>query len=193
MKAEIAISLLVLAVVAQASWRSDVSSAPISNKLVSGRLHGKPFAPKVITLKKLGINKATINGKVEDQAQAWVLKFASDNDFFPAQDISIWFTTNVGEKLAGRSFALKPYEFGTEGFTKQQYGNRKGAAVPRSVSGIFIDSKNPTMSDQFSDRFSIRLIFTKNQGGKVTGQVNLSLPDKSKSFLAGSFTAVIEP
>ncbi len=192
MKAKIAIVALVLAVVAQASWRADVTTAPIPAKPVSGALLGKSFVPKVVTLKKLGLNSASQDGKVKDRAQAYALSFASDSEFFPAQEVSVWFSTNPGEKLVGKSMAMKPYAFGTEEHRRQSYGDRTGTMVPRGVTAIFTTSTNPSVSDSHSDRYSIQLSFIKQSGKSLQGKVYLSLPDKAKSFLTGTFTATVE-
>lgn len=192
MKAQIAIVAIVLAVVAQASWRADVSTATIPGKPATGSLHGKPFTPKVANLKKLGFNTVGQEGRIQDRAQAYILELASDDDVFPALELSVWFSTNPGEKLVGKSMAMKPYAFGTDEFRKQSYGNRTGSMVPRGVTAIFTSSTKPAVSDQHSDRYSIQLSFTKQSGKLIWGKIYLALPDKSKSHLAGTFQATLQ-
>ena len=192
MKGRIAIVALVLAVVAQASLWEDSAKPPIPNKPASGMLHGKPFAPRFVTLKKLGFNTAGQSGRVEDRAQAYILEFASDDDLFPSLELSVWFSTNPGENLVGKSMNMKPFAFGTPEYRKQLYGNRTGALVPRGVTAIFTSSAKPSVSEQYSDRFSLQLTFTKRTGRSIQGKVNLTLPDKAKSRLMGNFTAAIQ-
>lgn len=190
MKAKIAIVALVLAVVAQASWKTDAS---IPNKPASGKLYGKPFTARVATLKNMGFNHAKQNGKVQDRAQAYILDLSSDAEFFPAQEFSIWFSTNPGEKLSGKTLVMKPYAFGTDEFRQQAYGNRSGTLVPRGITAIFTTTDKPSNSDSFSDNMSVRLTFGKQTGTTISGKVSLSLPDQSKSYLTGTFTATIKP
>lgn len=187
MKAKIAIATLVLAVVAQASWKTDTA---IPNRPATGALHGRPFTPKVVNLKKMGLNSASQNGKVGDRAQAYILDFAINDEFMPSHEISVWFSTNPREKLAGKTIVMKPYAFGTDEFRQQSYGNRTGTLVPRGVTAIFTTS--PLKSDSHSEKFAIRLSFGKQVGSTITGKVTLSLPDKQKSHLSGTFTATIK-
>jgi hypothetical protein len=197
MKGAIVISLLVGAIVSQASWQSDVSSATVPKTPATGKLHGNAFKPMLAKIKGLGQNSVSQHGKVADRSQAYILEFSSDKEFFPAQQMQVWFTTDLKRSLSGLTFAMKPYAFGTDGARKQSYGTRQGGAmVPRGVTTIFMSYKLPgkdsPKSESFMDKYSIRLEFGKQAGKTLPGKIYLALPDSSKSFLAGSFTAKIE-
>lgn len=197
MKGGIAISLLVGAIVSQASWRSDVTATAIPEGAATGKLHGKAFKPMLATIKTLGQNSVSQGGKVADRSQAYILEFSSDKEFFPAQQMQVWFTTDLKRSLSGLTLAMKPYAFGTDGARRQNYGTRNdGAMVPRGVTTIFMSYKPPgkdsPKSESFMDKYSIRLEFGKQSGKSLPGKVYLTLPDGSKSFLAGAFNAKIE-
>lgn len=197
MKGAIVISLLVGGIVSQASWRSDVSSAAIPANPAVGKVHFKPFKPILAKLKTLGENSVSQHGKVADRSQAYILEFASDKEFFPDLQMQVWFTTDLKRSLSNLTLAMKPYPFGSDGARNQSYGGRKsGAMVPRGVTTIFMSYKLPgkdsPKSESFIDKYSIRLEFGKQKGKSLPGKLYLTLPDQSKSYLAGSFTAVIE-
>ncbi|MBC8065151.1 MAG: hypothetical protein H7Y17_10000 [Chlorobia bacterium] len=195
MKAKIALAVFVLAVVAQASWRSDATTAPIPTTPAKGILLGQSFMPVVVKLKKSGVNSVSESGKVKDRAQNWILTFAGDASFIPDQDLQIWINTDLGTSISDRTFVMKPYAFGTDEARKQSYGSHQGSRVPRGVTSIFATVKpagKQFVNEIFSDKFSLRLVFGKPSGGMIPGKIYATLPDKHKSFLAGTFRARIE-
>lgn len=174
----------------------DVSQRPIPNQPVSGKLNRASFRPDRIELQRLGINKATENGKVVDEAQAFVLRFRTGKDFFADQEITVWFTLDRGQAVDGRVLTVTPVEFGSEAWQRARERQRPGTSVARGISGIHASFKKPGRdmpdTDMHMDKFSARLEFGKRQGSVVPGKIHLRLPDPAGSTLAGTFRATLK-
>jgi hypothetical protein len=180
----------------QATWRADVSGAAVPGKPASGRVGGQPFKMDEARLLVLGLNTASDKGAIVDRAQAYHLELRQGREFFADQEFKIAFATDVGKPLDGLEFRWKPYKFGTEEDRKQRFPHpNKGTSVGRGIIAVFITSKGPngqSKSDNFMNEVSIRLVFGKRQGNSINGWIYLTLPDKDRSFVAGTFTAKIE-
>jgi hypothetical protein len=196
MKGRIAILFLIVAVVAQASWRSDVTTQPIPSAPVTGKLLGSPFTVVAVSVKKsAGLNSVSEKGFVKDKAQNWTIAFAADKGFIPDRELQVWLNTDAGQSLDGKTFTMKPYAFGTPEARKQSYGNHTGSRVPRGITSIFAtvrQSGKGFKNEIFSDKFSVRLSFGRTSGNMLPGKIYVSLPDKTKSYLLGSFNAKVK-
>ena len=82
------------------------------------------------------------------------------------------------ENFSGKTFEIGP-DSGPGSLTVSM--TRKGA------EGSLAETK------VYSEKLALRLEFGAEDGGKLPGKIYLCLPDAAKSYVAGTFTAVLEP
>ncbi|MBV9468367.1 MAG: hypothetical protein JO316_26090 [Abitibacteriaceae bacterium] len=138
---------------------SDISNAPLPTQPVKGSIYGQPFNVDKVVMESNG-----------------VLTFSQGQGPIPARDLRIFLFLNTGEKLDGKSYHVKPQ-------------TPLGTIIPH----IFMEwstGPSPAQSKRvmFMGKYSMNLHFGKTQNGKTPGQINLRLPDRYKSYIAGSFT-----
>jgi hypothetical protein len=185
------------------AWRKAVGAALLVTVTVgqsagpagssTGSVDGRGFRPTEVKLKKLGVNSASMSGKVLDEAQAYILEFRTGRDFFPDQAIEIWFAIDKGASLQNRQIVCKPFKFGTEGYRKQHYIPTKSACVARGITGVNFGARRGTESmpnmEMVNEEISCVLTFGRSQGQRIAGTVELKLPNHPKTWLKGAFVA----
>jgi len=65
--------------------------------------------------------------------------------------------------------------------------------VPPVVVVCRSQERLPPESQLYTAKYALRLEFGQESGGKLPGKLYLCLPDESKSCVAGTFTAEVEP
>jgi hypothetical protein len=129
----------------------------------AGSLYGRPFTPQVIELSRVGGRFLTLR---------------QGEEFNPDLQVRIALSAAKDENFAGKTFEVAP----------------DGGPSPLSVSltrkgaeGQIPETKS------FEEKIALRLEFGAADGGKLPGKIYLCLPDESKSYVAGTFTAGLEP
>jgi hypothetical protein len=137
-------------------------------------------------IKAMKFPESPVTGRVNGQpfvadrcelANVGVLTFRQSKDRTPLVEVQIPLPVEKNEVPAGRLFEVTP---------------QGGATVPvinfRLRAG---DKGHQTV--EFARDYALRLEFGQPAGGKLPGRIYLTLPDASKSVLAGTFTADVEP
>ena len=143
-------------------WKLDLSGVAFPTRPVAGQIHGRHFVIRQAVLQ---------NG---------LLLFRSERGWQPAISAGIFvstnaFSTNAAQILSGRSF-----EIGT---------NHTGFAP--GVSLFWRDGELRVM-EMFTNGFAMKLQFGRLSDNRLPGEIYLCLPDQTKSYLAGTFTAEVQ-
>jgi tetratricopeptide (TPR) repeat protein len=124
--------------------------------------------------------KGMINGKVfmaeSSKFENGILTIRDGKDFLPDRAVTI-FLFLKGESPDGKSYNIAS----TGGFGSPHIHMRwkpKNSKTPKSTV--------------FMKGYSMRLEFGKTQDGKLPGKIYLCLPDELRSYLAGSFIALVK-
>ena len=116
--------------------------------------------------------------KVEKaKIQNGILSLRQGKNFFADQEFKIFTFLKKGENLAGKKFIVKP---------------NGGFGSPHVHFSYKIKNKNLPKTEMFMNKYTMKLEFGKVSGKKISGKIYLCLPDKAKSFIAGSFEAEIK-
>lgn len=163
-----AIAITSLAIVALAApapvWMKDVTTTPIPNAPVTGRIHGKPFR----------VDRADL--------VRGILTLREGKDRFPLRAISIYTSIDADGKLEGKAIRVKPVPL-----------EKQARTTLHVIMEYQPDDAKPTVpkTEMLMADYSLSLAFGKTKNGKLPGRIYLSLPDKDKSFVAGTFVAVV--
>jgi hypothetical protein len=95
----------------------------------------------------------------------------------PDLEVRILLSSAKDENFAGKTYEIAP---------------DAGPGAP-AISVARKTQERPAEPALFTDKYALRLEFGQESAGKLPGRVYLCLPDESKSYLAGTFTADIEP
>ena len=106
------------------------------------------------------------------------LNFLQGRDFIADREIDVVVFEPDTAKLSGRTFIFPKEEFGTSPHIWLKWKEAAGD-MPKQRG--------------FVDRYALRLEFGKLSAGKLPGKIYLCLPDKEKSFVAGTFEAQVKP
>jgi hypothetical protein len=142
-------------------WRLDCHEQPIPDRPASGRTNGKPF-----TVKFARIQNSILT--------------LTDGDLFDwdGEFLIFFFLPDDGPGLAGRTISMGK---------KQSFTDEVRAHVHYN----FRIAEHETDGEAKADGFSMKIEFGKVKDGKLPGRLYLSFPDEKKSFVAGSFEAVL--
>ena len=148
-------------VIASRFWKLDLSGAAIPNQPVAGQIHGRRFASRQTVL------------------QHGLLIFRSERGWQPPLSAAIFVSTNgfradVAQNLSGKTFDI---------------GTNNAGFVP-GVSLFWRDGELRVM-EMFTNGYAMKLQFGQPSDNKLPGEIYLCLPDKTKSYLAGIFTAEV--
>jgi hypothetical protein len=95
----------------------------------------------------------------------------------PDAEVRILLAAGKDENFAGKTYEVAP---------------DAGPGAP-AISVARKSQDRPAEPALFTDKYALRLEFGQESAGKLPGRVYLCLPDESKTYLAGTFTADIEP
>ena len=160
-------------------WKADVSKATIPERPAAGRVHGQKFV----------VEKA----EVEGDHGSYILHLEQGKGFFADKEFQVSFLTPSDHPLSGSSFTVHP------GPPSSQPGLVKiGNSTWLAIQSIQMKYKVPNAMlpmhkvEMYDDNnSSLHLQFGKVSGNKVPGKIYLAVGDKDKSFVAGTFTAVL--
>jgi hypothetical protein len=172
-----------LAVPAAAQWVADASKAAVPNRPAAGKIHGKPFRAARVELDYSP-------GDKDSARNTYFLKLRQGGDFFADYEYSFTLITPKAQSISGKRFIVDSrgvFEMG--GAIKE-----KGVSYP-PVQGVSMTWKVPdkTFGDtDMMSKYTMRLEFGVQKGSKVPGRVYLAMQDAHKSFVCGTFTAVVK-
>jgi hypothetical protein len=148
-----------------------------------------PDAPKPVwmtDLAKMRIPRAKVTGQIHGREFAperaelsnGVLTLHQGKDFFPDLALSLFLFLKEGESVEGKKFRVAPTARYSSPHVHVQWREKPGDSFPQR--------------DIIMDGYAMILEFGKKASGKIPGRIYLSLPDKQRSFAAGSFTVVFD-
>lgn len=181
---------------AQVTWKGDVSKERIPGRTASGRIHGQSFkVEKAEITQSTGSNSA---GKSKYEFPTYTLTLRQGKEFFADREFLLFLATPRGRSLDGFTIKTAPYDF-----LKDPWERRPGHQARLGdttfyishIQSVHMSWSEPRSSlpktEMFMDKFSINLRFGKRKGDRIPGEIFLTVPDKSKSFVAGRFEASI--
>jgi DNA-directed RNA polymerase subunit RPC12/RpoP len=138
----------------------------------------------MMKLTGVAIPSAPVTGRIHGQPfkmekvtlENGFLNFRQGSDFFADREIDV-VVFNDATTLSGRTFTVPKKEFGSSPHIWMKW-KEAGQDMPKQ--------KN------FMDRYALRLEFGALSGGKLPGKIYLCVPDQEKSFVAGTFEAVVK-
>jgi hypothetical protein len=174
---------------AEGGWKADVSKAPIPQRPIAGMNHGQPFKVDQV---RVQLGKDVVATKDNSHPFRGVtFSLQEGKEFMPNREFIIFLALKPGEKLDGKTFSLAPTKFGEEA-PSIHYPD--GAAIPY-VQGIHmaykVKGETFPSHDMPSGGYSLHIIFGKAKANKIPCQVYLAMPDKEKSWIAGTCTAPV--
>ena len=108
------------------------------------------------------------------QQKSGILTIRDGKDFFPDHALIIFLFLKKGENAEGKSIYI------TE---------KSGFGSPHIHMQWKPRNKKVPQTKIFTTDYAMRLDFGRVKDGKLSGKIYLSLPDKMKSYVAGTFTA----
>ncbi len=116
--------------------------------------------------------------KVEDaKIRDGILSLRQGEDFFADVEFTIFLFLDEGTEAAGQKFKVAPDD---------------GFGSPHVHWKFMVEGRELPEVEMFMDEYSMKLEFGDEADGKLPGKIYLCLPDDSKSFVAGTFEAVVE-
>ena len=169
---------------AAARWAPDATKAAIPARAASGRIHGNAFR-----VEKAELQIAQPNPGMPKRT-TYFLKLRQGKEFFADYEYSLTLLTPRGLRLDGRSFVVTP-----EGVFKMPGAIQENGVSYPPVQGVMMTWKAPGKSFGDTDmvsKYTMRLQFGKTSGNRIPGRIYLAMQDRSKSWVAGSFIAMID-
>jgi hypothetical protein len=146
-----------------ATWTQQVKEMSFPASPPAGKLNGQSFAPQAFELSRIGGRTLTLR---------------QGDEFNPELQFKITLSAGKDDNLSG-----KTYEIGPDAGP----GSPLVSVTRKGAEGTLPETKT------YSEKFALRLEFGAEDGGKLPGKVYLCLPDAAKSYVAGTFTAILEP
>jgi hypothetical protein len=146
-----------------ATWTQDVQQMRFPTTQVSGRVCGRPFAPKTCELSRL---------------RERFLVLRQGDEFNPELEVRIFLSSDRGEDFSGKTYEISP---------------DAAPPVPLVSVLCREVERRPAQPQPFTTKYAMRLEFGQESNGQLPGKVYLCLPDEAKSCIAGTFTADLEP
>ena len=143
-------------------WTLDLTNAIFPDRTAAGKIHGKDFVCRQAVLLH---DFLTLRSGPGWQAEMAANIFLVHNADSP----------NAAEMLSGRSFEI---------------GANQTGSIP-AVSLVWRDG-NLRVTESFTNGFAMRLEFGTVSSNRLPGKIYLCLPDETKSYVVGTFTAEIQ-
>jgi hypothetical protein len=163
------------------AWLQDCSKAPIPASPAAGRIKGQAFK----------VDRVEITVSPSDDRTTYFVSLRQGKEFFPDREFKLFLLRKKGQALESA-----PYVVGPEGVFKMPNSirDKNGVNYP-PVQGIHATAKaapGKTFGDtDMQSEFTMRLEFGKKGPKGWPGRIYLCLRDKERSFVAGTFTAVV--
>lgn len=114
--------------------------------------------------------------KASYDAVVSILELRQGKDFFPDRSIKVFLFLKKDDKLEGKKFEIGPKAGGNPHVHVQW--KPAGETVPKG--------------EAYVDKYCMKLEFGEIKDKKLPGKIYLCLPDKDKSFVAGTFELEIK-
>jgi hypothetical protein len=134
-------------------------------------------------LSKAVIPEQTVSGNIHGNGflcekavlQGGTLSLRQGKVWPPDLGISIHLFVQQAEDLSGKTLVVQP---------------KRPPPIPQVVLRWKDDQKQP-VTDHFDSGYALKVVFGQPADGRMPGRIYISLPDDSRSFVAGTFDAVI--
>jgi len=149
-------------------WTQDLKQMRFPETAAAGKMHGQPFQPQT--------------GEVS-RVRGRFLTLRQGEEFSPEVEVKILLSGGKGDTFSGKSYEVAPD------------ANPATAAEPLPPVTLFCKGQDPQNPEPviFTSRYALRLEFGQESDGKLPGKIYLCLPDETKSYVAGTFSAEVEP
>jgi hypothetical protein len=146
-----------------AGWTDDPKAMAFPAGPAAGKVGGQPFAPQSVDVSR-------IRGRF--------LTLRQGEEANPDVEVKVLLSATKEESFAGKTYEILP-------------DNGPGAPpISLARKGASPMPAEPTL---FTEKYAMRLEFGQESDGKLPGRIYLCLPDEAKSYVAGTFTAEVEP
>ena len=176
-----------------AAWASDASKAEFPDRPASGSVNGQPFTVDVATALPYHASSGNVGDPPAkaDHVDGVSLKLQQGKEAAGATAVVIFCATKPGERVDGKTFVLPP-----GGLFKQteKIMDKDGQGWFYPVAGVQVHwqvAPGKADADLFP-KATMRLTFGKRKDGKLPGQIYFCVDDKQKTWVAGSFEAVLK-
>jgi hypothetical protein len=135
-------------------------------------------------LGKLDVPQALASGRINGRAfrpdraelkNNGVLNLRQGQGAFADLEVNVFLFLDKGQAAQGKSWEVKP----------------AAEAGSPHVHVSWLEGNFPK-TEMYMDKYALKLELGKEDDGKVPGRIYLCLPDASRSYLAGTFTAQVE-
>ncbi len=153
---------------APAGWTQDLKEMRFPADPARGQLVGRPFTPQAVELSRL---------------RGRFLSLRQGEDVIPDLEVRILLSAAKDETFSG-----KVYDIAADGPSTSP-----ADALPPVTLLWKPKDRQTTETAVFPGKYALRLEFGQESDGKLPGKIYLCLPDEAKSYVAGTFTADVEP
>jgi hypothetical protein len=175
------------------TWVADATKAKVPDRPASGKLHGKEFrvdAARIAPWWESSGNAGDGPDK-QDRVEGAVLTLQAGNERTSHDRYTLFLAVKPGETIAEAAF-----EIPAGGLFKQtkKIMDRDGKGWFFPVAGVQANSRQPDGKDRTDllPKVTLRLKFGRREKDHLPGTIYLCIDDAEKSFVAGSFEAVVE-
>jgi len=174
-------------------WVADASRATLPKRPAAGRLHGRAFAVEMARIAPYSQASGNVGDPPEkqDRVDGAVLTLQQGNDREPTNYYTIFLAVKPGDTVDGKTFVVP-----AGGLFKQteKLMDKDGKGWFYPVTGVQANSEEVGQKarSDLLPKVTLRLKFGKRKDGRLPGTIYLCIDDKEKSFVTGTFEAVVE-
>ena len=178
---------------AEPDWIADASTTDFPDQPAAGRLHGEEFIVGTARIAPYHEFSGNVGDPPEKQnhVDGAVLTLQAEKVRQPRNDYTIFLAVKPGEKVDAKSFTVP-----AGGLFKQtkKIMDKDGRGWFYPVAGVQVRSGEPDGKPRTDllPKVTMRLKFGRRKNDRLRGTIYLCVDDPEKSFVAGSFDAVIE-
>ena len=103
-----------------------------------------------------------------------ILNLRQGDSFFADEELAIFLFLDKGEKIDGKKYNVNP---------------DSNSRTPHIHMKYKVEGKSFGETEIFMSKYVMTLEFGKREGDRVSGSINISLPDDANSYLVGDFVA----
>lgn len=179
---------------ATSGWMKDASTAPIPVHPVRGVLFGSPFMPDHIVARPTWEESGDTGAPKEkmERVEGICLEMRQGDLDAAHRQITLFLMAPRGHLIDGRRYLLTPAGLWDQ---PDKIMDRDGRGWFYPVGGVHLSESRPgaKSSDDLFPQVTMRLVLGRRRAGKLPGQIYLSSKQPRKSWIAGTFEAVLEP
>lgn len=175
------------------AWVADATKAQIPGKPAAGRLDGKPFHVDLAIVKPYWEESGNVGGPPSkaDRVNGVMLRLQEGTSNQRPRYFTIFAMAKPGQRVDGKTFTVP---LGGLFNQSEKIMDRDGHGWFYPVAGMQIHADRPggKAHDDLFPRCTMRLVFGKRNGSALPGRIYLTVRDPERSYVAGTFSAVIE-